>query len=130
MLLSLACVLVMKVAKRKLNITTVKVESVKPSDKEISGYFVAYLLPLIGGGQYFTNWPVFWFFTSMFLIFVFFSKSFYANPILSLFGYRFHEIQLTTGVSALLLTGRKIYSSADIDKVVYLTDYTVLDINK
>lgn len=126
-LLSLLCVLIVRLAGKRFYQTAIKAEVVRPSDKEISGYFVAYLVPLIGGGEYFSDWRVFLFFSVMFYVFVFFSKSFYANPILSLFGYKFHELQLSTGMSALLLTKRKLQNAADIDEVVYLTEHTLLD---
>lgn len=129
-LLSIACFCIIRASESRLYRTTVRAETVRPSDKEISGYFVAYLIPLIGGGNYFSDGSVFVFFSIMFFLFVFYSKSFYANPILSLFGYRFHEVQLSTGMAALLLTSRKIYKADDISEVVYLTDHTMLDLKK
>ncbi|AZE19449.1 hypothetical protein C4K09_5014 [Pseudomonas chlororaphis subsp. aureofaciens] len=112
---------------KKLNKTTIAAASLKPADKEISGYFVAYMLPILGGGKYFLDPATFAFFSFMFFIFIWVSKSFYANPVLAVFGYKFYEIQLTNGANLLLITKRNINKPADIGKINYITSHTVLD---
>lgn len=111
----------------KLNKTTVTAVSIKPADKEISGYFVAYMLPVLGGGKYFLEPFTFAFFALMFFVFIWVSKSFYANPVLAICGYKFYEVQLNNGGSLLLITKRVISKPADIGKVSYITSHTVLE---
>ena len=112
---------------KKRNKTTISATSIKPADKEISGYFVAYMLPVLGGGKYFLDIPTFSFFALMFFLFIWVSKSFYANPVLALCGYKFYEVQLTNGANLLLITKQNISKPADIGKINYITSHTVLD---
>ncbi len=112
---------------RKLNKTTIIAASIKPADKEISGYFVAYMLPILGGGKYFLDAATFSFFAFMFFVFIWVSKSFYANPVLAVCGYKFYEVQLTNGANLLFITKRNISKPTDIGKINYITSHTVLD---
>lgn len=112
---------------KKLNKTTIAAASIKPADKEISGYFVAYMLPVLGGGKYFLEPSTFLFFALMFFVFIWASKSFYANPVLAVCGYKFYEVQLTNGANLLFITKKNLNKPADISKVNYITSHTVLD---
>lgn len=111
----------------KLNKTTITAVSIKPADKEISGYFVAYMLPVLGGGKYFLDPMTFTFFALMFFVFIWVSKSFYANPVLAICGYKFYEVQLNNGGNLLLISKGVINKPADIGKVNYITTHTVLE---
>src|SRR6185295_1851142 len=51
------CVFVMRAAARKLPRNPVSIKSIKPGDKEIIGFVLAYLLPLARGSQ-FENLPL------------------------------------------------------------------------
>lgn len=113
----------------KLNKTTITAVSIKPADKEISGYFVAYMLPVLGGGKYFLDPMTFTFFALMFFVFIWVSKSFYANPVLAICGYKFYEVQLNNGGNLLLISKVVINKPADIGKVNYITTHTVLEIS-
>lgn len=111
----------------KLNKTTITAVSIKPADKEISGYFVAYMLPVLGGGKYFLDPMTFTFFSLMFFVFIWVSKSFYANPVLAICGYKFYEVQLNNGGNLLLISKNVINKPVDIGKVNYITTHTVLE---
>ncbi|MHB2062364.1 hypothetical protein [Pseudomonas monsensis] len=111
----------------KLNKTIITASSIKPADKEISGYFVAYMLPVLGGGKYFLDPSTFSFFALMFFVFIWISKSFYANPVLAICGYKFYEIQLSNGGNLLLITKKVITKPADIGAINYITSHTVLE---
>lgn len=125
--LCIICHQIILASARKLNKTTISAASMKPADKEISGYFVAYMIPVLGVGDYFLKPANFLFFASMFFVFIWVSKSFYANPVLALCGYKFYEIQLTNGANLLLITKRKLSMPSEISKVSYITSHTVLD---
>lgn len=127
LLLCVICHRIIIKSAEKLNKTSVSVTSIKPADKEISGYFVAYMLPILGGGKYFLDPLTFTFFSFMFFIFIWVSKSFYANPVLAIFGYKFYEIQLNNGGNLLLISQRVVSRPSDIGKVNYITSHTVLE---
>ncbi|WP_139657393.1 hypothetical protein [Pseudomonas shirazica] len=111
----------------KLNKTTINAISIKPADKEISGYFVAYMLPVLGGGKYFLEPATFAFFSFMFFVFIWVSKSFYANPVLAICGYKFYEVQLSNGGNLLLISKNFITKPIDIGSINYITSHTVLE---
>ncbi|WP_191867859.1 hypothetical protein [Pseudomonas coronafaciens] len=121
------CQKIIELSAKKLNRTTITVASTKPADKEISGYFVAYMIPVLGVGEYFLDLENLAFLAIMFFVFIWVSKSFYANPVLALCGYSFYEIQLTNGASLLLITKRQIRKPSEIDRVSYITSHTILD---
>lgn len=128
-LLSSICMKIIEIGTKKLNKTHVTVVSFKPADKEVSGYFVAYMLPVMAGGGYFVNVYTAIFFTAMFFVFIWASKSFYSNPMLAFFGYGFYEIQATSGACYLLITKKKIKCNGDVNHVAFLTDYTLIDLD-
>jgi hypothetical protein len=119
---------IVKSSPKKFTKTKADALSIKPADKEISGYFVAYMLPILGGGKYFLEPSVAIFFSIVFFIFIWFSKSFYANPVLAIFRYKFYEITTTNGNTYLLLTKREIKDPANINKVVSITSHTRLEV--
>lgn len=127
LLLCLVANFVVKSSPSKFTKTKADAVSIKPADKEISGYFVAYMLPILGGGKYFLEPSVAIFFSIVFFIFIWFSKSFYANPILAIFKYKFYEITTTNGNTYLLLTKREIRDPTKINRVVSITSHTRLE---
>lgn len=126
-LLSAICMKIIELGVKRLNVTTINANNFKPADKEVSGYFVAYMLPIIAGGTSFLNLHTALFFTVIFFIFIWASKSFYSNPILAFFGYRFYEVQASSGACYLLITKNKLNRNSDISKISFLTDYTAIE---
>lgn len=124
------CLEIIVASSKRLNRTTITVSSTKPAVKEISGYFVAYMLPILGGGSYFVDAATFSFFAATFFVFIWVSKASYANPILALCGYKFFEIQLSNGANLLLITRSKIHVPSEVTHVRYVTSHTVLDASK
>lgn len=118
---------IVKTSPTKFTKTKADAVSIKPADKEISGYFVAYMLPILGGGKYFLEPSVAVFFSVVFFIFIWFSKSFYANPVLAIFKYKFYEITTSNGNTYLLLTKREIRDPTKINRVVNITSHTRLE---
>lgn len=88
----IACVTVIKLAARQLSKNDVVIKSIKPADKEIVGFVLAYLLPLARGTQ-FDGVPMFVVLGVFFLV-VMTSNAYHTNPLLGLIGYHFYEVTI------------------------------------
>nr|WP_300309236.1 hypothetical protein [Halomonas sp.] len=127
LILGLICSLTLKLVEKKSYCENITITSFRPADKEISGYFVSYLIPLMGATSEFFTLATSLFFGALFFIFVWASKSFYTNPLLSIFGYKFYEISLSTGNTLLLITKKQLVNCSQIKKIAYATPYTVVE---
>jgi len=118
------CVLVLQKAKLKLSPKRVLLKSVKPADKELVGFVLAYLLPLARGSVFD---PV----SLAIAMFVFFvvvmtSNAYHTNPLMGLIGYHFYEVVLED-VGYVLVSRQTLHNKSSINQVVQITDYMLLD---
>ncbi len=127
LILAAACAVTLKIVQEKSYRESIKITSFRPADKEVSGYFVSYLIPLMGATSEFFTLSTAIFFGFLFFIFIWASKSFYTNPLLSVFGYKFYEINLSTGNTLLLITKRSILNCKEVTKISYATPHTVVE---
>lgn len=125
-----SCLITLRFVEYKTYSERINITSFKPADKEISGYFVSYLMPLVSTTDAFYSKPIGIFFVVSFFIFIYFSKSFYSNPILSLCRYKFYEVTITTGGCLLLITNKNIVNISDVKRIAYATPYTVVEAKK
>ncbi|NTW84408.1 MAG: hypothetical protein HGB36_13805 [Chlorobiaceae bacterium] len=126
-LLVFACVTVIKLSATRLATNPVHIKTIKPADKEIVGFVLAYLLPLARGSQ-FDGVPMF-IVLGVFLLVVMTSNAYHTNPLLGLIGYHFYEVTIED-VGYTLLSKRNLHNSKAIKTVVSLTDYMLLDVTK
>lgn len=125
--LGASCVKLVQYYEKKGHSTTIHVSNFKAADKEVSGFFVSYLIPVIGAGEFFYDLERGAFFVALFFVFIWASKSYYANPILGLFGYKFFELTTDSGKTLLLITKNNVEKKEQIGKIRYLTTYTVVN---
>jgi len=121
----LACVSVIKLAASQLAKNPVAIKTIKPADKEIVGFVLAYLLPLARGSQ-FDGVPMFVVLGVFFLV-VMTSNAYHTNPLLGLIGYHFYDVTIED-VGYTLLSRRNLHNTRAIKTVVSLTDYMLLDV--
>jgi len=126
-LLVLACVTVINLSSSQLAKNPVTIKTIKPADKEIVGFVLAYLLPLARGSQ-FDGVPMF-IALGVFLLIVMTSNAYHTNPLLGLIGYHFYEVTIEE-VGYTLLSKRNLHNTKAIKTVVSLTDYMLLDVTK
>jgi hypothetical protein len=122
-----ACVTVIKTAASQLAKNPVVIKTIKPADKEIVGFVLAYLLPLARGSE-FDGVPMFVVLGVFFLV-VMTSNAYHTNPLLGLIGYHFYEVTIED-VGYTLLSRRNLHNTKVIKMVVSLTDYMLLDVTK
>lgn len=128
-LLTAGCVALLNGAKRRLEILQFEVTTATTADREVIGFLLAYVLPLVlfeTSGVTLDGWTIA-FLLLLFVVVVWGTHSYDFNPILGILGYHFYEVQTPGGISYVMITRRKIVSVREVTKVVHLTEYVVMD---
>lgn len=118
------CLIVMNRAAKQLAPNAVVIKSIKPADKELIGFVLAYLLPLARGTP-FESYPLLVVLVVFFIV-VMTSNAYHTNPLLGILGWHFYEVVIED-VSYILVSRRNLHHVRAIKEVVNLTDYMLLD---
>lgn len=118
------CDVVIRRSAIELASNPVKVSAIKPADKEIIGFVLAYLLPLARGSG-FEGFPM------LVVLIVFFavimtSNAYHTNPLLGFLNYHFYEVTIAN-VGYVLISKCDLHNINSIQRVANLTDYMLLD---
>jgi hypothetical protein len=110
--------------------TSIQAKSIKPTDKDVLAFLLAYLLPLFGADSLAFSKPIIAIYISA-LIFlaVYHSNSFHFNPMLALNGYHFYDVETDTGFSAMLISKRSHVLQEQDMIVVKITDFLLLEVD-
>ncbi len=107
----------------------VRTQTIKPTDKDVLAFLLAYLLPLLGQDSLSFHKPIIAVYVILLIsVAVYHSNSYHFNPMLSLFGFHFYEIQTTDGYSAMLISRRAHVLQEQGVIVVKITDFLLLEI--
>lgn len=128
-LLSLLCVGLIFLSGKKLEKLPVEIKAVKTVDKEIVGFLLVYLLPLINQTNNTISVPVLVFISLIFFFIVQNSHAYHFNPLLGFFGYHFYEVIIKGDITYVLITKKNIADCKSITQVVQLTEYMILETN-
>lgn len=125
-LLAKICTLILKRASSTLPSESVSFSNVKPADREITGFVIAYLLPLakVGGTTY--NLPFLSVVLVIFFLVVLTSNAYHMNPLVGLLGYHFYEVT-ADGVSYVLISTNSLHHIRGKHEVVTIADYMLLE---
>jgi len=126
-LLTLLCGGLVWLSGKKLEKLPVKIKAVKTVDKEIVGFLLVYLLPLINQTSNTISLPVLIFIAVIFFFIVQNSHAYHFNPLLGFFGYHFYEATLEGDITYVLITKQNIADCKSINQVVQLTEYMILE---
>ena len=107
----------------------VKIKAVKTVDKEIVGFLLVYLLPLINQSENTISLPVLVFVAVIFFFIVYNSHAYHFNPLLGVFGYHFFEVTIEGDITYVLITRQNITDCKAVSQVVQITEYMILDAN-
>lgn len=107
----------------------VQIKAVKTVDKEIVGFLLVYLLPLINQSQTTISVPVLIFVAVVFFFIVYNSHAYHFNPLLGVFGYHFYEVTIEGDITYVLITRQDITHCKSVTEVVQLTEYMIQDTN-
>lgn len=128
-LLTSGCLKLLDVAKRKLEVLDIKIESAATADREVIGFLLAYVMPLLlsGTAPATLDGITVMFLIALFAVVVWGTHSYDFNPVLGIFRYHFYEVETPGGISYVLITRKRIVSVQQITKIVQLTEYVILD---
>jgi hypothetical protein len=123
------CLVLLKGAQRNLEVLTFTVTSASTADREVIGFLLAYVLPLLLSRTTATapDAGSVIFIVLLFGLVVWGTHSYDFNPVLGAFGYHFYKVATPGGINYVLITRRQLVSVQEINKVVQLTEYVVLD---
>jgi len=127
-ILTSLCVLLLFLSTRNLEKNPIKINAVKTADKEVVGFIIVYLLPLINESTVKVNTAVLIFIALLFFWIVFTSNSYHFNPLLGFLGYHFYEITIEGGITYILISRNDIVNCKNIKYVVQLSEYMVLGV--
>jgi hypothetical protein len=114
-------------ARSHLEKLPIVIKKAKSADKEVIGFFVAYVLPLVFRGQSAPDLGA-WLMASLMLLFVLWSThALQVNPVLGMLGYHFYEVETADGITYLMITKRKISNVLSVGHVVQLSEYGILE---
>lgn len=126
--LVILCLILLRKAKKNLEVIDVNITSVKNADHNIIGFLFVYLLPVLDIIKKDEAY-VFGFILIVFFVIIINSNTYHFNPLLSLFGYKFYDITNDGNISYILITKKQILNTKDINQIVQITPYMVLDSN-
>ena len=129
LLMSLICYGLIRLSARNLESLPIKIKSIKTADKEIVGFLLVYLLPLIKQSTNSISTPVLIFVAALFFLIVYNAHVYHFNPLLGFFGYHFYEVTIEGDITYVLITRQNLTHCKGITKVVQLTEYMILDVN-
>ncbi|MES2328582.1 MAG: hypothetical protein V4539_03200 [Bacteroidota bacterium] len=127
-LLMCACKLLLNAAKKKLDIRTIKLKSVKSADHNVISFLFIYLLPVfdfIKKDEYYA-WA---FIIVVLFVIIINTNTYHFNPLLSLvFGFKFYEVATTDEFTYIMITKQELKSRDAVTHYVQLTSYVIMDV--
>jgi hypothetical protein len=105
----------------------VEISSVKTADREIGGFILVYLLPLINESTLKIDCTILIFVMCLFFIVVLKSNAYHFNPLLGFLGYHFYEITVVGEVSYVLISKKTVRNCKNIKEVVHISEYMILE---
>lgn len=130
-LLAVVCWAVLHAADRQLQVVPFKISSASTADKEVLGFLLTYVIPLLfaGTGANATTLDVgtITFLILLFGFVVWGTHAYDFNPLMGVLGFHFYEVTNSQGISYVLISRKHIVNVKDVGCVVQLTEYVVLE---
>jgi hypothetical protein len=123
------CWLVLRRCRKVLAEEPLTTKKVKTADKEVLAFLLVYLLPLFTKDLIFTgNWMTPVYVLAIIAFCVYHSNTFTFNPLLSMAGFHFYEVENDNGMTYLLISKQTIHRHDNVLRVKRLADYIYIDI--
>lgn len=124
-LLVLLCYLIIRIAKARTTLISFEASSVKTMDNEVVAYVVTYLFPLVTPvGEVSVTAQLLILLMIVFLLST--AHAFTFNPVLSILGYHFYEVESKAGVSYILLSDKTLTDVRSINSVGRLSSFLLI----
>jgi hypothetical protein len=120
---------IMILAKRRLTRNYIEIKSIESADSNMSILILSYFLPCIEIYSKDILFKVLW------LILLFISilinyGTYYYNPLIKLFGFRYYKIVTKSDVAYLMISQKKLINKTSVNVCSKLTDYVILNSSK
>jgi hypothetical protein len=123
------CWYILFLAKIKLTRNNIELKSIKSSDLNMNVLIFSYFLPCIEIYKKDEIYIIGWLLVLLIIILINKGTYFY-NPLIKIFGYRYYEIATKKEVTYLMISKQKIINTNDIKVYSQLTDYVILNSSK
>lgn len=124
--LFLICYYILFLAKTKLTRNNIELKSIKSSDLNMNTLIFSYFLPCIEIYKkdeiYIIGWILI-----LFIIILINKETYFYNPLMKIFGYRYYEVATKKEVTYLMISKQKLINTNDIKAYSQLTDYVILN---
>lgn len=114
--------IILRISRRMLQLLPVKIETISTADKEMISFIFAYLIPLLE-----ISYPLLFFLLGLFVFIVLTTHCYHFNPVFGLFGYHYYEVSIEGGTTFVLMTKKTLMNTKQINSVIQLTDYILLE---
>ena len=126
-LLTYVALKVVKSAQRRLERLPVRITKAKCADKEVIGFFVAYVLPLVFRADSAPDIGAWGLIVAMLFFVLWSTHATQVNPVLGILGYHFFEVETEGGITYLLITKSRINNAMGVKNVVQIGEYGILE---
>ena len=117
--------LIMKWAKNNLTTNRIAIKGIKSADFNLPTFIVSYFLPCIELFKKDSTFMIIWC-VILAIIVLINLKTYFYNPCLKMFGYRYYEISTQKDVTFVLISKEKLINSNQIKSYSQLTDYVII----
>lgn len=101
--------------------------AVKPADRELLTYVIAYLLPLVNATTPNVDSWVLVFVVGLLVAIAWATHAYHFNPLIALFGFHFYEVTSDDGMTYIMLSNRNLTAVSDLTRVRQLGPYVLMD---
>lgn len=122
LLLIILLKIILKIAQNKLEILPISIVEISNADHESVIFIFTYLIPLLE-----INTSMILFLLSLFLLIITTTNIYHFNLLLGILGYHQYEIKIKDGTSFILITKKYLVNIKQINKVVQLSNYILLE---
>lgn len=123
------CWYILFLAQTKLTRNYIELKSIKSSDLNMNVLIFSYFLPCIEIYKKDEIYIFGWIFV-LFIIALINKGTYFFNPLMKIFGYRYYEVATKKEVTYLMISKQKIINTNDIKAYSQLTDYVILNSSK
>ena len=125
--LIIICCCLLKLSKQRLEKIPVEIHSIKTADREMAGFVLVYLLPLIDRSALDIDCFVLVFVAIMFFVIVLVTNYYHFNPLLGFLVYDFYEVTVKGEITYVLITKKNLTNCKAVRSVVQVSEYMILE---
>jgi len=118
-------ILIIKWAENNLTKNKIDIKAIKSADFNLPTFIVSYFLPCIElfkkDSTYLTVWCII-----LAVIILINLKTYFYNPCLKIFGYRYYEISTKNDVTYTMICKNKLINANQVSTYSHLTDYVII----